>query len=108
MTAAAPLVLVCAGGTGGHLFPAEALSVALNARGARVALATDERVGTLAGEFPADEVVEIASATPSGRSVPAMGRAALVLGAGIVQAALAVRRLKPAAAGSAAARGRAP
>ena len=30
---AKPLILVCAGGTGGHLFPAEALSVALGQRG---------------------------------------------------------------------------
>ncbi len=41
--AGAPLVLVAAGGTGGHLFPAEALSVALAARGVTVDLATDER-----------------------------------------------------------------
>ena len=35
------LVLLAAGGTGGHLFPAEALSVALQARGSVVELATD-------------------------------------------------------------------
>jgi UDP-N-acetylglucosamine--N-acetylmuramyl-(pentapeptide) pyrophosphoryl-undecaprenol N-acetylglucosamine transferase len=37
----ASLILLAAGGTGGHLFPAEALAAALTARGYRVALATD-------------------------------------------------------------------
>jgi UDP-N-acetylglucosamine--N-acetylmuramyl-(pentapeptide) pyrophosphoryl-undecaprenol N-acetylglucosamine transferase len=92
-----PLILVSAGGTGGHLFPAESLANALKAAGARVALATDKRVGALSGSFPADEVIEIPSATPSGRSVPQMARAALLLSAGIVRAVPALRRLKPAA-----------
>ena len=39
----APLILLTAGGTGGHLFPAEALANALKAEGLRVALATDKR-----------------------------------------------------------------
>ncbi len=91
------LVLISAGGTGGHLFPAESLAVALKARGARVALATDHRVGALSGSFPAEEVIEIPSATPSGRSVPQMARAALLLSAGVAKAVPAIRRLKPAA-----------
>ena len=94
---AAPLVLIAAGGTGGHLFPAESLAVALRRRGIRVALATDHRVGALAGSFPAEIVVEIASATPSGRSPLMMVKAGLVLAAGTLRAMLEVRRLKPAA-----------
>ena len=39
----APLILLAAGGTGGHLFPAEALGVELIKRGLRVRLATDAR-----------------------------------------------------------------
>ena len=38
-----PLILLAAGGTGGHLFPAEALGVELIKRGLRVRLATDTR-----------------------------------------------------------------
>ncbi|HEX2552778.1 MAG TPA: undecaprenyldiphospho-muramoylpentapeptide beta-N-acetylglucosaminyltransferase [Microvirga sp.] len=91
------LVLIAAGGTGGHLFPAESLAVALKARGARVALATDHRVGAIAGSFPAEEVIEVPSATPSGRSVPQMARAALLLSAGVAKAVPALRRLKPTA-----------
>ena len=48
----APLVLLAAGGTGGHLFPAEALAVALRRRGVAVDLATDERATRYGHEFP--------------------------------------------------------
>jgi len=92
----APFILLTAGGTGGHLFPAEALANALKASGARVALATDKRANAYAGSFPADEIIEIPSATPSGRSVPQMARAALLLGAGTLKAIPVIRRLKPA------------
>ena len=91
-----PLVLIAAGGTGGHLFPAESLAIALKNLDARVALTSDERVGKIAGSFPADEVVQIPAATPSGRSPPQMAKAALVLGVGVLRALQAVRRLKPA------------
>ncbi len=46
------LVMLAAGGTGGHLFPAEALSHALHARGIRVVLMTDTRAAEYAGHFP--------------------------------------------------------
>lgn len=89
------LVLLSAGGTGGHLFPAEALGHALRARGVRVALATDARVGHISGDFPADEVVAIPSATPSGRNVLAQARAALVLAQGFLAASRVIRCLGP-------------
>ena len=41
-------IVIAAGGTGGHLFPAEALAAELLARGERVALMTDARSGGLA------------------------------------------------------------
>ena len=40
-------IVIAAGGTGGHFFPAEALAAALIARGRRVALMTDARSGGL-------------------------------------------------------------
>ena len=64
----APLILLTAGGTGGHLFPGRGARQCAEGPGARVALATDKRANAYAGSFPADEIVEIPSATPSGRS----------------------------------------
>ena len=46
-----PLILLAAGGTGGHLFPAEALGVELIKRGLRVRLATDARALRYSGLF---------------------------------------------------------
>lgn len=97
MTVFTPTILLCAGGTGGHLFPAESLAHALRARGIRVALATDARVDAIASEFPASEVVTIASATPSGRSPLKRAGAVLTLGRGFGVAAKEIRRINPAA-----------
>jgi UDP-N-acetylglucosamine--N-acetylmuramyl-(pentapeptide) pyrophosphoryl-undecaprenol N-acetylglucosamine transferase len=89
------LILVAAGGTGGHLFPAEALAGALNRRGARVRLATDERALQYGQAFPAEAIHEIASATPMGGSMLAKARAALKLGQGVRQAYALLGRIKP-------------
>jgi len=60
----AKLLLIAAGGTGGHMFPAQALAEAMLARGWRVKLSTDDRGARYAGGFPAEVTVErVASAT---------------------------------------------
>lgn len=97
MSARAPLFLISAGGTGGHLFPAEALALVLRRLNLRVVLVTDERVGALAEKFPADEVVSVPSATPSRRSAPGMIEAAGTLWRGVVASRALIRRLRPAA-----------
>ena len=59
-----PLLLIAAGGTGGHMFPAQALAEAMIARGWRVKLSTDDRGARYAGGFPAQvQIVQVASAT---------------------------------------------
>jgi len=90
-------VLVAAGGTGGHLFPAEALAAALVQRGIVVHLATDRRATRYGGAFLDEAVHVIASATLRARNPIAMTRTAAVLGVGVVQAWALIGRLKPAA-----------
>ena len=89
------LVLVAAGGTGGHLFPAQALAHAFLARGVRVQLATDERALRYGGDFPAEEIHEIASATPTSGGLAAKIAAALTLGKGVVEAYRLLGAIKP-------------
>ncbi len=61
---AAPLLLIAAGGTGGHMFPAQALAEAMLAKGWRVRLSTDARGARFAGGFPTGvEITEVSSAT---------------------------------------------
>jgi UDP-N-acetylglucosamine--N-acetylmuramyl-(pentapeptide) pyrophosphoryl-undecaprenol N-acetylglucosamine transferase len=89
-------VLLAAGGTGGHLFPAEALARVLRRLGMRIVLATDDRAGGLAKSFPADEVVIIPSGTPSGRSPLKVLAAMVSLGRGYVSSTMLLRRIEPA------------
>ena len=79
-------MLVAAGGTGGHLFPAEALAAALAKRGIAVALATDARAARHAGAFPAAGVHVIPSATIRGRDPISLARTGSVLGYGLLKA----------------------
>ena len=92
-----PLILLAAGGTGGHLFPAEALGVELIKRGYRVRLATDARALRYSGLFTRDMIDVVPSETVRGRNPISLARTAIMLGYGIVVALNLVRRLKPAA-----------
>ncbi len=93
----APLILLAAGGTGGHLFPAEALGVELIKRGLRVRLVTDMRAQRYSGLFTKDMIDVVPSETVRGRSPLALARTALMLGTGTLAAFRLMRRLKPVA-----------
>jgi UDP-N-acetylglucosamine--N-acetylmuramyl-(pentapeptide) pyrophosphoryl-undecaprenol N-acetylglucosamine transferase len=89
-------VLLAAGGTGGHLFPAEALAAALKARGVAVQLATDSRAARHAASFPADAIHVIPSATAQGRNPLSLARAAAMLAYGFTKAWLRLPSIRPA------------
>lgn len=86
MSAKRGLIALAAGGTGGHLFPAEALAQELKRRGWRILLVTDERGARYATTFPADERFMISAASPSIGGPVAKAAAALSLGAGLLAA----------------------
>jgi UDP-N-acetylglucosamine--N-acetylmuramyl-(pentapeptide) pyrophosphoryl-undecaprenol N-acetylglucosamine transferase len=88
------LVLLAAGGTGGHLFPAEALAVALQKRGAVVELATDARAAHF--KFPARAVHLIPSATVRSRNPLSLARTAALLALGTLKAYGLIGRIRPA------------
>jgi UDP-N-acetylglucosamine--N-acetylmuramyl-(pentapeptide) pyrophosphoryl-undecaprenol N-acetylglucosamine transferase len=80
-------IVIAAGGTGGHFFPAEALATELIARGRRVALMTDARSGGLQSPvFAGLEQFVISGAGIAGRGALRAGKAVLALAAGVVQA----------------------
>ncbi len=80
-------VVIASGGTGGHLFPAEALAAELVARGRRVALMTDARSRALDSPvFAGRERFVLPGAGIAGRGAVRAARAVLALAAGTVRA----------------------
>ncbi|MBV8095416.1 MAG: undecaprenyldiphospho-muramoylpentapeptide beta-N-acetylglucosaminyltransferase [Acetobacteraceae bacterium] len=91
-------VVIAAGGTGGHFFPAEALMTELIARGHRVVLMTDARAAARnTSAFQGREHYIIHGAGLAGRGMFRAGAAAGSLLAGVAQARFLLARLDPAA-----------
>lgn len=96
-TPARGCIVVAAGGTGGHLFPAFALAEELQRRGYAVELMTDMRGDRYGSGFPARAVHKVRSATIKGRSPLALAKTGTMLVRGVRQAYAILGRIKPAA-----------
>jgi UDP-N-acetylglucosamine--N-acetylmuramyl-(pentapeptide) pyrophosphoryl-undecaprenol N-acetylglucosamine transferase len=90
-------ILLAAGGTGGHLFPAEALAHELIARGWTVQLATDSRAERFAVNFPGTAIHPISAATIGSRNPFALLRSFWTIWRGVREASAVIRKEKPAA-----------
>lgn len=90
------LFVLASGGTGGHLFPAEALARELIKCGARVSLFTDSRVDALAATIPGIAIQRVtAGRLAGGPARAAYGLAEIAVGT--MQARRLLRRSRPAA-----------
>ncbi|PVA11979.1 undecaprenyldiphospho-muramoylpentapeptide beta-N-acetylglucosaminyltransferase [Pelagivirga sediminicola] len=96
MSRRAPLLLMAAGGTGGHMFPAQALAEQMLAQGWRVQLSTDARGARYTGGFPEGvQIRQISSATFARGGAAAKAMAPLRIAAGTVAATWRMLREKP-------------
>lgn len=91
-----PLLLMAAGGTGGHMFPAQALAEAMLRKGWRVQLSTDARGARYTGGFPhSTEIREVSSATFARGGLAAKAMVAPRIAAGIFGAIRQMRSDRP-------------
>lgn len=84
-------IVLAAGGTGGHLFPAQALAGVLARRGWNIVVMTDARFANYATQFPGARIATVPSSPFSSLLAP------FKIGAGIVTAFFKLLKLKPAA-----------
>ncbi|OWU83965.1 UDP-diphospho-muramoylpentapeptide beta-N-acetylglucosaminyltransferase [Oceanicola sp. 22II-s10i] len=92
----APLLIIAAGGTGGHMFPAQALAEVMLRRGWRVKLSTDARGARYTGGFPhAVEIEQVSSATFARGGVLAKVAVAPRIAGGVASMIWRMRRDRP-------------
>ena len=91
-----PLLVIAAGGTGGHMFPAQSLAEVMLRRGWRVKLSTDARGARYTGGFPHSvEVAQVSSATFARGGVLAKALAPFRILGGVIGAIFGMMRERP-------------
>ena len=91
-----PLLVIAAGGTGGHMFPAQALAEVMLRRGWRVKLSTDARGARYTGGFPHSvEIEQISSATFARGGALAKLAVPFRIAGGVIGAVLGMMRDRP-------------
>lgn len=92
---AAISIMLAAGGTGGHLFPAFALAEELKRRGVAVDLITDLRGDRYGSGFPARSVYRVPAATLASRSPVDAAKTVLALARGTKAAHAILGKVRP-------------
>ena len=90
-----PLVILATGGTGGHVFPAEALAGELAGRGYRLALVTDHRGDAFSGVLGDLDTYRIRAGGVAGKKLISMLLSGSELAIGFLQARNLLRKLAP-------------
>jgi UDP-N-acetylglucosamine--N-acetylmuramyl-(pentapeptide) pyrophosphoryl-undecaprenol N-acetylglucosamine transferase len=88
-------VVLAAGGTGGHVFPAEALAQELIARGHRLVLITDKRGAAYGGALGNIETHRISAGGLAGQGLLGRVKGLVALGRGMLQAKKLLQELRP-------------
>ncbi len=89
------LIVLAAGGTGGHVFPAEALARELQGRGYRLALLTDKRGDVYGGALGEMETHQVRAGGIAGKGPIAKLKSIVKLALGTLQARGLLKRLAP-------------
>lgn len=88
-------IVIAAGGTGGHLFPAQALANELIARGHPVTLITDERGMRWQDSFEGADMMTTASATTARRGILGKLGALFTIAGAVISNVFLLGRLNP-------------
>jgi UDP-N-acetylglucosamine--N-acetylmuramyl-(pentapeptide) pyrophosphoryl-undecaprenol N-acetylglucosamine transferase len=91
------VIVLSAGGSGGHLFPAQALAGELQKRGKTIVVMTDARFKNYETAFPGVLIETVPSAAFSDRSVLRLISAPFEIAGGLVMSLIKLARIKPAA-----------